>query len=166
MRDIIGFTLAETAFVLLFAVFAALLAEKAQEGRAHKQVGGQLDQISRLQSDLNSERRSNAELSERIATLLPKLRSSAFPSCAEAGKTQGWLFTATVRGKDMYDIEGTVFTVSALTAAYSKQLREAREADCRQRIRLYVGRGVSGEEYEYAMRQLAQYFYIGYMGSN
>ncbi len=66
----------------------------------------------------------------------------------------------------MYDIEGTVFTVSALTAAYSKQLREAREADCRQRIRLYVGRGVSGEEYEYAMRQLAQYFYIGYMGSN
>ena len=29
----------------------------------------------------------------------------------------------------MYDIEGTVFTVSALTAAYSKQLREAREAE-------------------------------------
>jgi hypothetical protein len=163
MRDIVGFTLAETAFVLLFAVFAALLAEKTEESHALKQVNSQLGQLTRLQQDLNSERQSNAELSGQIATF--KLRSRAFPSCAETGKVSGWLFTATVRGRDAYDIDGTLFTVSTLTAAYAKQLREASEASCRQRIRLFVGDGVSGEEYEYAMRQVAQHFYIGYMGS-
>lgn len=128
-------------------------------------VQGQLGQINRLQQDLNSARQSTAELSGQLAALLPKLRSRAFPSCAETGKVQGWLFTATVRGRDTYDIDGNVFTVSDLTTAYSRQLREASESSCRQRIRLYVGDGVSGEEYEYAMRQLAQHFYIGYMGS-
>jgi hypothetical protein len=63
MRDIVGFTLAETAFVLLFAVFAALLAGKTEERRALKQVNGQLWQINRLQQDLNSARQSTAELS-------------------------------------------------------------------------------------------------------
>jgi hypothetical protein len=165
MHDIIGFTLAETAFVLLFAVFAGLLSGKAQEANVTRQASDQLTQIARLQQDLNSSRQNNAQLSARIAALMPKLRSAAFPSCAETGRVQGWLFTATVNGRDSYEIDGVPFTALEIIKKYSSQLREASDSACRQRIRLYVGDRVSGEEYEFAMRQIGQYFYIGYMGS-
>ncbi len=155
--DIVGLSLAETALVLLFGVFAALLAGKAEEGRVTQQVSTQREQITTLE-------RNNADLKQRMAILLPKLRSSAFPSCAEVGKAQGWLFTATVRGRDTYDIGGDSLALASLLTLYSKQLRESDEGECRQRIRLYVGKGVSGAEYEYAMRRLGQYFYIGYLG--
>jgi hypothetical protein len=162
--DVLGLTLAETALVLLFAIFSALLASKAEENRALKRATGQQEQIAALQRDLNSERQSNSDLSRRMAALLPKLRSSAFPSCAETGKAQGWLFTATVRGRDAYEIDGDRLTLADLIKKYSEPLREASTAECRQRIRLYVSNEISGEEYEYAMRRVSQYFYVGYMG--
>ncbi len=98
--------------------------------------------------------------------LLPKLRSTAFPTCVAVGKAKDWLFTATVRGRDAYEIEGQLVSLANITKLYSVQLRDADENECRQRVRLYVGKGVSGEEYEYAMRRISQNFYVGYMGSH
>lgn len=162
--DVFGLTLAETAFVLLFALFAALLAGTMAEKQTLRQASGQAEKIAALQRDLNAERQSKAELSRQMAILLPKLRSSAFPSCAETGKAQGWLFTATVRGVDAYEVDGVLLTLADLLKSYSSQLKDADKAECRQRIRLYVGNDVSGGAYEYAMRRVGQYFYVGYMG--
>ena len=164
--DIVGLSLAETALVLLFTVFVGLLAGKTEENRLLNQASREHEELLRVQRDLTSERESKAELSRQVAAMLPKLRSSAFPSCAEAGKSEGWLFAATVRGRNTYEIGGKLFTLTDLTSFYSKQLQEAYKSECRERVRLYVGDAVSGEEYEYAMRRVAQYFYVGYMGAH
>jgi hypothetical protein len=163
--DVFGLTFAETALVLLFGVFAAMLAGKTEENRALKEISGQRQQIATLQQDLKTERQNNTTLTRNMAELLPKLRSSAFPSCAETGIAEGWLFTATVKGRDAFEVDGISLTLSNLLNNYSTQLRQATESECRERVRLYVGKDISGADYEYALRRISQHFYVGYMGS-
>jgi hypothetical protein len=163
--DVFGLTFAETALVLLFGVFAAMLAGKTEENRALKEISGQREQIATLQRDLKTERQNNTILTRNMAELLPKLRSSAFPSCAEKGISEGWLFTATVKGMDAFEIDGISLTLADLLENYSTQLRKATASECRERIRLYVSKDISGADYEYALRRISQSFYVGYMGS-
>ena len=160
--DIFGLSLAETALVLLFGVFAALLTRETEHNKA---MGLQEAHVAELTNSLNTAEAGNAALKARMDALLPKLRSTAFPTCLAVGKAKDWLFTATVRGRDAYEIEGHVLALANITRLYSVQLHDADESECRQRIRLYVGREVSGEDYEYAMRRISQNFYVGYMGS-
>lgn len=163
--DVFGLTFAETALVLLFGVFAAMLAGKAEENRALKEITSQREQIATLQGDLKTERQNNTTIARDMAELLPKLRSSAFPSCAEKGITEGWLFTATVKGRDAFEIDGISLTLAKLLNDYSIQLQKATASECRERIRLYVGKDISGADYEYALRRISQSFYVAYMGS-
>ena len=142
--DVFGLTFAETALVLLFGVFAAMLAGKTEENRALKEITGQREQIATLQQDLKTERQNNTTLTRNIAELQPKLRSSAFPSCAETGITEGWLFTATVKGRDAFEIDGTSLTMANLLNNYSTQLRKANTSECRERVRLRRQRYLRG----------------------
>ncbi|GEM_PF-4237656 len=163
--DIFGLTFAETALVLLFGVFAALLAGKAEENRVLSEAKIQQEHMATMQASLDAEKQRSASLSRKLESLAPKLRSSVLPSCAETGLTQGWLFTATVKSSDSYEIDGASLNLSKLLEVYSAQLQQASGAECRERIRLYVGEGISGADYEYALRRISQYFYVAYMGS-
>ena len=122
--------LAETAFVLLFGVFAALLTSETQHTRA---MSLQKSRVAELTQNLDSAKAGNVALKARMDALLPKLRSTTFPTCVAVGKAKDWLFTATVRGRDAYEIEGQLVSLANITKLYSVQLRDADENECRQK---------------------------------
>ncbi|MBA3913561.1 MAG: hypothetical protein H0X25_06840 [Acidobacteriales bacterium] len=160
-QDIIGFTLAEIAFVLLFSFIAIFVPSYIQLSNRLRSAGS-VD-VPQLKGELAAAQSKNAQMGAALDQYRRNLRSAAMPSCAEVG-VNTWLFTTTITGGNAYQIEGRTYTLSGILQAYSQQLREASERGCRLRVRVFYGPNVSTNGYDLSLRQLEQHFYDSKLG--
>jgi hypothetical protein len=154
--DIVGLTLAEVALVLLFSFLVLFVPAYARLNRRIKQSGA-VD-VAKLQTDLTNALAENARLKAEIDKSRRNLRSAAMPTCAELNKAD-WLFTAVIRGADVYEVNGNKYSLDRLLQTYATELSEANKNGCRHRVKLYYGKDVSLTEYDYALRKIEQSFY-------
>jgi hypothetical protein len=154
--DIVGLTLAEIAFVLLFSFLALFIPAYARLNHKLKAYGA-VD-VAKLQTELRNATTENGNLKAEIDKSRRNLRSAAVPTCAELNKAD-WLFTAVVRGSDTYEVNGKKYSLNTLLQTYSEQMSEANKNGCKHRVKLYYGKEVSLAEYDYALRRIEQSFY-------
>lgn len=152
--EIIGLTLAELVFVLLFGLMVAVFPVEFESA----------EQEASVQQEIEAVRKENEELTRRVSAIQSRLRSKAMPSCVEIGVATGWLFTTTIRGGVTYEIDGRRLGLEKVLANNADALRTARTAECRHRIKIYYGLGVSGIEYDEALRKIEDHFYTKKMG--
>ena len=161
--DIVGYTLAETALVLVFV----LIVVYAPESRKVQKLQGEL-QTTR--HDLDAALEKQAREQEHPRPIQRKvidrtaLRSAAPPSCVETGVATGWLFTATVEGRDSYRINGVKLTFDELQQRYQTNVTEARDAGCFHRVKVYFTPSITSVEYDEALRKLEELFYTRKLG--
>jgi hypothetical protein len=162
--DIVGLSLAEIALVLVFgvlAIFAPAYSRLKKELRSTNSVSLPLrDQITSLQQQLRKAQVENSTLREQFVAQRPNLRSKQTPSCMELHKAATWLFTAVVLGADRYEIDGQKYTLQELLTTYSSATSSAKQDGCVQSIKISCGENVSGSQYQTALVQLGQSFYI------
>ncbi len=162
--DIVGLTLAEIALVLLFsvlAVFAPAYQRSQRELRANNLTSAT---VRDYKEKLRAAEAETVNLKEELEKHRRDLRSVATPSCVEIDRAKDWLFTVTIRGADQYEIGGHELNLRELLDKYSAALELARKEACIHRIRLHYGTGVSGEDYDLALRRLEEYFYTRKLG--
>jgi hypothetical protein len=165
--DIVGLTLAEIALVLLFCLATLIPGiRKTESGLIDlgKQVQNLKKKAAQDAQTIAHLRDENRELEGKFGASRPGLRSRATPSCSELGKAAGWLFAAVIRGRDSYEVNGDTMSLRDLLFANSEALKSAREGGCHHSIQLYYGAGVSGIDYDYALRRIEEYFYTKKMG--
>lgn len=158
--DIVGLTLAEVSLVLLFSFIAVFL---PAYGHIHEQLAARTTPGD-LQKQLLAANASNTRLQQELENSRPNLRSAATPTCVEVGKATGWLFAATIRGADTYQVLDQPYTLDDLLHKYAPALAEAAQAGCRQRVKVYLGQGVSAVDYDDALRRLEESFYDTKLG--
>src|ERR1700674_5775902 len=107
--DIVGFTLAEIALVILFAVLVLFLPQgQTQENDAQalrQKVKSLEESESVLKQRITSFEKEREELKQRFQSPRADLRSRAVPTCFEIDKTD-WLFSVTIRSNDVFEIAG------------------------------------------------------------
>src|SRR4051812_24781825 len=99
----LGWTLAELALALLFALLAAFVPSYRAEVERIKRLEAQ-SKNSIPAADVEKLRKENADLRSEIEASRKNLRSRLTPPCVELDKNSGWLFTATVTSRDSFDI--------------------------------------------------------------
>lgn len=152
--DMIGITLSELAFVVLFSLAAALVPSQFEQENL----------TASLQGEMESLKRQNTELKRQVVTMQSELRSKAKPTCVEAGIAKGWLFTTTIRGRNAYELNGRIMSLEEILSANRQALLVAEKEECLHRIKLFYGLGVAGIDYDYALRRIEEPFATKKMG--
>jgi hypothetical protein len=171
--DIVGLSLAELSLALIFVVLAL---PPPGSDSSHSQAAAAIRQAGQLNLQLAGANRQIAELQAEKYRLQgrvdafnasrPNLRSVALPSCAEIKLTSDWLFTAAIQGQDRYEVEGVgTVTIAQILERFHNEMEEGRIHGCVQRVRVRVGKNISAEDYDFALRRLEQYFYPKKLGS-
>lgn len=155
--DIVGLSLAEIALVLVFvvlAIFAPAYSHVQKELSFTKRDAESLrTKVGDLQKQLDDMKRFKAER--------PNLRSRATPSCFELNKTTDrWLTSIVVNGVNRYEVGGRQLTLKELLSEFSSEIAQGKRDDCRYSIRISSGKDVSGVDYQLALMQLGQTFYM------
>ncbi len=136
---------------------------------------GGLILIAAREKDLNRKfqelQRENTKLVEMNTRLqkevdeLRELRSRLRPSCVEKGIVSGPLFAVTIRGRDQYQISGgPPMSFEQILAEQRRALALALSSGCRHRVDVFYGVGVSGIEYDEALRRIRREFYVEMRG--
>lgn len=118
-------------------------------------------EVTALKTRLSEVEAENAKLRSLSP---PDLRSKATPSCVEKNKASDWLFTAVIHGADQYSIEGRDYTFTELLRTYQAQNAQAKQDGCVHRVKVYYSSGISGSDYDYALRQIEEVFYTRKLG--
>lgn len=161
--DIVGLSLAEIALVVVFVLLAVFAPAYS---RIRKELKIKEVETTKLKQQLDETEREAARLHQQYEAERPNLRSKATPSCFELKKTSNrWLFTLVVRGPDKYELEGHEVTLRELSHQYDSEITQAKRDDCRLSIRISSGEGLSGREYQSALIQLGQTFYMTQSGT-
>jgi hypothetical protein len=153
---VVGLTLAEIALALLFSFLALFIPAYARLNRKLKLYSA-VD-VYKLQNDLKSATVTNETLRAEIDKSRRNLRSAAIPACAELNSSD-WVFTAIIRGSDIYEVNGNKYSLNGILQTYATELSEAKKNGCRHRVKVYYDRNVSLLEYDSALRRVEQYFY-------
>jgi hypothetical protein len=154
--DVFGLTLAELALVVLFAFLVA--AQRNDPAEAKK--GGR---VQALEAQVASLRTENDELKRKLAqfsTPRPGLRSRQTPSCYETGYNTSWLFTALILRPNTYSVNNVEMDHSKLMMRFRGAVEAARIAGCVHRVQVVAARDLNITDYEAALRQLEQDFYV------
>lgn len=162
--DIVGWTLAELALVLLFALIAIMVpAYSRMQKRAEASA---LDESSKssLQLEVAHLHQENVQLQASLEASRRGLRSSAKPSCLELGKGPDYLFTVTIKLDGGYEVLGQRYSIDGLLSAYRSPLEEADRNRCAQRIRVSYEPGVGTSEYYSSLQLLSEHFFIKPVG--
>jgi len=106
IEDIMGFTFAEIAFLLLYIVLI-----------------GHLNSSAFLQKEI-------VEKDKEIALLQKELRSKQVPSCIESGLHKDFLFTTTIFGENTYRINFKTYSFEGLLKSYKKEMDKANKMEC------------------------------------
>src|SRR5271165_1175872 len=105
--DIVGYTLAEIAFALLFSIAAVFL---PTYGSLSSKLKVERDALKKSTAEIESLKKTVSELEAKSGPI-PKakapegtqgLRSKQLPSCIEKGAATTWLFSATAISADKY----------------------------------------------------------------
>jgi len=155
-NDIIGYTLAEIALLLLFAIIAIFL-PKYSTLSAHLRA----QTASRLLLE-----KEVAALKEQLALVKPPgaspagLRSRQMPSCIERKLASGPIFSAVALSNGKYRVGGEELTASEIRSRFAEQIADADKHECRQRIQLGYSTGMSAEQFVQAQVQMENWFYV------
>lgn len=86
-------------------------------------------------------------------------RSNLTPKCSELG-LKDLLFTAVIRGRESYDVNGQTRNFQELLAAYSSDLQEAEKQQCRYSVNVSFQPDVTTDDFVFALRRLRSAFYV------
>lgn len=166
--DIVGYTLAEIALLLLFAITAVFVPTYARLS-------------SKLKVEKSVSRKSSAEveaLKNTISELQAKsgpsktprdgvgLRSKQLPSCIEKGSATTWLFSATATSSNTYLLNGEIISRDEIKKRFGPQLALSEKQECRQSIQLFYSPRISLSDYDLALRKMEGLFYVTRLGPN
>lgn len=161
--DLLGWTLAELALALLFALLAVFGPSFGAEVRRIKLLEAQSkNAISAAEAE--KLRAENLALREEIDASRKNLKSRITPPCAELDKNSSWLFTATVRSRDSFGIAGKTLSMQEILREYAKPLADAKKRGCVQQVHVNFQAGISAGDFDYAFRRLGSYFYPASLG--
>lgn len=158
---VIGLTLAELAFCMLFVVL--LLSYLTGADRTDDEVVSLNEHESVLAA--------LAEAEDEIAQLEEELedrRSSWRPSChEELPLRQRLLSTVVIQGNDLFHLlpQQMAVDLQGLQERFSSELRLARAKECVHSIAVYFDPDLSTTEYERGLNRLQQLFYIQRLGA-
>jgi hypothetical protein len=124
----------------------------------------QTDQTSQLQKQVESLKKKNEHQNKDLEAAAKRLRSVAMPSCLETGAAGDWLFTAIIRSRDSYEVDGKIDSLRQVLDTYGAALDSARSKGCKQSIQVYIGADAAGIEYDFALRRIEEYFYTKKLG--
>jgi len=167
--DIVGYTLAEIAFALLFAIAAVFL---PTYGSLNSKLKVERDASKRSTAEVESLKKTISEL-EAKSGLLPKaqedrqgLRSKQLPSCIEKGAATTWLFSATAISANKYVINNEIVTFDQLRGRFGSELAVAEKQQCRHSMQLLYAPGMAVSDYNLALRKMGGLFYVQPLGPN
>lgn len=140
---IIGYTLAEIAFLLLFIFLANFLVSD----RPTRQ------EVENLQNEL-------ILTQERLEELL----SPAIPPCIQKKLERksggiGYLFTVLIQGRDRFLIDGKIYSYKEILKKYRKDLDAAKNTGCVHSIYIKCIDGLDAQDYIAALTKLHLDFY-------
>lgn len=163
--SIIGLTLAELAFCMLFVVLlVAYVYGKEDQGpvlplQEHELVVEELDKVTRELS----------EAKNRIATLEEEMAAPGLPRCVDVlDLDRHFLFTAVIQGEDSFYFPSRQVSVDllGLRDLYALSLRRAAAVGCTHSVSVYFDAEIASiAEYERGLSRLEQDFYIRRLGS-
>ena len=161
--DMLGWTLAELALALLFALLAAFIPSyRAEIERIKKLEAASKNEISA--ADAEKLRQENAALRAEFEASRKNLRSKIMPPCSELDKNSGTLFTATVTSRNSFEIGGKTLTMDGILRKYADQIADAKKRGCVQQVRIYFSSGMSAGDLDYATKRLGGTFYQTSLG--
>jgi hypothetical protein len=159
----LGWTLAELALALLFALLAAFVPSyRAKVVRLERLEAGSKKSLPA--ADIENLRKRNADLQSEIEASRKNLKSRITPSCAELDKNSGWLFSATVTSRDSFEIDGETLALDGILKKYADQLADAKRRGCIQQARIYFDPSISAADLDYAYERLRMRLYLDYLG--
>lgn len=149
--DIVGLTLSEIAFVLLFF----LLAQFVILSREHH------NNLSTSKEDLKTIKHKLSKANHEIWRLKQKgMKSRQLPTCRAAKLADSFLFDVEILGKDLFRVDDKEYSFRQIVRTYSKDIERARGAECRHSIRVSCSRQIEVESFDHALRKLERHFYI------
>jgi len=159
----LGWTLAELALALLFALLAAFIPSyRAEVERVRRLEAASKNELSA--TDAEKIREENIALRLEIESSRKNLKSKITPPCAELDKSSGWLFTATITSRNSFEIEGKTLALDGILKKYADQLADAKKRGCVQQVHIYFMSGISAGDFDYATKRLGAYFYPASLG--
>ena len=164
-NDITGYTLAEVALLLLFAIVAIFL-PKYSKLTAELRAEAARNQGSVSASDADKMRAEMLALKEKLAQIRPGesaagLRSRQTPSCVEKKVASGPIFVAVALPSGKYLVGGEALTANEIRSRFASEIAVGEENECRQRIQLGYTSGMSADQYYEAQVQMENMFYVG-----
>jgi cell division septum initiation protein DivIVA len=155
--DIVGFTLAEIALVILFAVLVLFLPQKERQENEVQTLRQKIKRLEESESTLKQRIASLEKERQQFQSPRPDLRSKAIPTCFEIDKTD-WLFSVTIRGKDVFEIAGKDMSLTDLLKSYDAQMKSAKAKGCIHRVEVFYDPEISIAEYDTGLRRLEAWF--------
>jgi hypothetical protein len=159
--DIVGLSLAEISLVLVFILLAVFAPAYSRVSREAKAKTHDIEVLHAKLMELQKQVDESASLIKRFGAERPNLRSIATPSCFELNKTSSrWLGTVIVRGVNNYELDGQELSLNDLVSQFSHEIAQGTRDACRFSIKVSSSEGVSGVEFQSALMQLGQTFYL------
>jgi competence protein ComGC len=155
--DIVGFTLAEIALVILFALLVIFLPQKERQANEVKALQQKIKSLEASESALKQQVASLEKERQRFQSSRPDLKSKAIPTCFEIDKTE-WLFSVTIRGNDAFEITGKDMTLNDILKNYETQMKSAKAKGCIHRIQVFYSPEISTADYDSGLRRLEAWF--------
>ena len=163
--SVIGLTLAELAFCMLFVVLLFAFAYgKEDEGSVVP-----LSEHESLLQDLDGARMELTAAKNRISILEEEMKAPGLPRCVDTlDLERPFLFTAVLQGEDLFYFPSLQISVDLveLREMFSSDLRRAEAEECTHSISVYFDSEIpSIAEYERGLSRLEQDFYIRRLGA-
>lgn len=86
-------------------------------------------------------------------------RSNLTPKCSELG-LKDILFTAVIRGRESYEVNGREENFQELLGAYDPDLQKAHTQQCKYSVNVSYARDVTTDDFVFALRRLRSAFYV------
>lgn len=145
---------------LLMVAFGGLMLMSGAERELQRRIR----EIQDLQEKNRELHQTKKKLEEEVLKLR-ELRSRDQPSCMEKGLASGPLFVATIRGRNQYELpNGRLTSLEGILSENAQALALATRNSCRHRADVFYGLGVSGVEYDEALRRIRGSFRISMKG--
>ena len=160
-ESVLGLTLAELAFFLVFVMLLLTVVAGYQEPDA-----GQLDEARRQRDLAKADLVTAQKENERLRKELEDKRSSWLPSC-QLGSSNRFLFTVVIRGSDSFQVlpmNGPV-DLEGLRTTFSNELTRAASEECVHAVAYYFDPNLSGVELNRGEGRLREDFYLQPLGA-
>ena len=156
-NKIIGFTLAELAFVLIYFIFPNFVYIQNRSGEEVQKLHNELDKTG---SEIEILITENNSLKNRVKDLeKEELKSKILPSCIEKGLRKRYLFHTTITGENKYLIDNAEYSYPEILDRFKDDIDFARKNGCVQSISIQSQEGLDASSYIRALKRIQMTFY-------